>query len=87
MAITAIRPGEHLTEELKELGMSASELARQLDVPPNRVTEILHGQGGDHWRNRAAPWPFLWYDGGILVESAKWDFGCNDNGPRSIKNR
>lgn len=42
MAITPIHPGEHLAEELKELGMSASELARQLDVPANRVTEILN---------------------------------------------
>ena len=28
----------------KELGMSAAELARQLDVPPNRITEILNGR-------------------------------------------
>jgi addiction module HigA family antidote len=44
MALTAIHPGEHLAEELKELGMSAAELARQLDVPTNRVTEILNGR-------------------------------------------
>jgi addiction module HigA family antidote len=46
MAILAIHPGEHLAEELKELGMSASELARQLNVPTNRVTQILNGQRG-----------------------------------------
>lgn len=44
MALTAIHPGEHLAEELKELGMSAAELARQLDVPTNRVSEILNGR-------------------------------------------
>jgi antitoxin HigA-1 len=44
MALAAIHPGEHLAEELKELGMSAAELARQLDVPTNRVTEILNGR-------------------------------------------
>jgi antitoxin HigA-1 len=44
MAFTAIHPGEHLAEELKELDMSAAELARQLDVPTNRVTEILNGR-------------------------------------------
>lgn len=44
MAIIPIHPGEHLAEELKELGMSAAELARQLNVPTNRVTEILHGR-------------------------------------------
>jgi len=44
MPITAIHPGEHLAEELDELGMSAAELARQLKVPTNRITEILNGQ-------------------------------------------
>lgn len=44
MASIAIHPGEHLAEELKELGMSAAELARKLDVPTNRVTGILNGQ-------------------------------------------
>ena len=46
MAILAIHPGEHLAEELKELGMSAAELARLLDVLTNRVTQILNGQRG-----------------------------------------
>ena len=36
MSITAIHPGEHLAEELNELGMSASE----------RITAILNGQRG-----------------------------------------
>jgi addiction module HigA family antidote len=44
MAIRAIHPGEHLAEELKELSMSAAELARKLDVPTNRITGILNGQ-------------------------------------------
>ena len=44
--MTAIHPGEHLAEELKELGMSAAELARKLDVPTNRITGILNGQRG-----------------------------------------
>ena len=42
MPAIAIHPGEHLAEELNELGMSASELARKLDVPPNRITAILN---------------------------------------------
>ena len=42
--MTAMHPGEHLAEELKELGMSAAELARKLDVPTNRITGILNGQ-------------------------------------------
>src|SRR5664280_3154194 len=44
VAIVPIHPGEHLAEELEELGMSAAELARKLDVPTNRVTGILNGQ-------------------------------------------
>ncbi len=44
MPVTA--PGEHLAEELAALEMSAAELARQLDVPTNRITEILNGRRG-----------------------------------------
>ena len=44
MAGIAIPPGEHLAEELKALHMSAAELARQLDVPTNRVTGIVNAQ-------------------------------------------
>ena len=44
MAVTPIHPGEHLAEELKELGMSAAELARKLDLPANHITGILSGQ-------------------------------------------
>ena len=46
MGRTAIHPGEHLAEQLEELGMSAAELARQLKVPTNRITAILNGQRG-----------------------------------------
>jgi addiction module HigA family antidote len=44
MARTLIHLGEHLAEELEELGMSAAEFARQIDVPTNRITGILNGQ-------------------------------------------
>ena len=43
MALRAIHPGEHLAEELHALDMSAAELARKIDVPTNRVTQILNG--------------------------------------------
>jgi addiction module HigA family antidote len=46
MARSAIHPGEHLAEELREIGMSAAALARQIDVPVNRVTGIINGQRG-----------------------------------------
>ena len=44
MPLLAIHPGEHLADELKELNMSAAALARQLQVPTNRITQILNGQ-------------------------------------------
>src|SRR5499433_4525607 len=44
MARLAIHPGEQLAEELRALDMSAAELARNMDVPTNRVTGILNGQ-------------------------------------------
>ncbi len=43
MARAPIHPGEHLAEQLESLHMSAAALARQVDVPTNRITEILHG--------------------------------------------
>ena len=41
-----VHPGEILAEELGELAMSASALARALSVPINRITAILKGQRG-----------------------------------------
>ena len=38
-----IHPGEHLQEEMQELGLTASALANALGVPPNRITQILKG--------------------------------------------
>ena len=40
-----IHPGEILAEDvLAELGMTGRELARELNVSPNRVSEILRGR-------------------------------------------
>jgi addiction module HigA family antidote len=44
MPRAAIHPGEHLADELRELGMSAAELSRQINVPVNRVTQIMRGK-------------------------------------------
>jgi addiction module HigA family antidote len=46
MPRTPIHPGEHLALELHELGMPAAELARQIDVPVNRITSIINGERG-----------------------------------------
>lgn len=40
----AIHPGEILADELAEIAVTPSELARQLRVPANRITQILHGR-------------------------------------------
>lgn len=42
----AIHPGEILADELTELGVSPTELSRLINVPPNRVTQIIHGRRG-----------------------------------------
>lgn len=44
MARTPIHPGEILADELNELQVSASELAREIQVPPNRISKILTGK-------------------------------------------
>lgn len=41
-----IHPGEQLQDELEELSMSARALAAELDIPTNRVTQIIKGQRG-----------------------------------------
>lgn len=46
MARTPIHPGEHLAEELREHGITAAELSRQIDVPVNRIAGIIHVQRG-----------------------------------------
>ena len=44
MSRTAIHPGEILADELQEIGISATELSRQLKVPENRVPQIIAGK-------------------------------------------
>jgi addiction module HigA family antidote len=61
-----IHPGEILADELEEIGTTPTELARQLHVPPNRMSQIISGKRaitGDtalrlgHWfRNSAQFW-------------------------------
>lgn len=56
----AAHPGVILKEELSEIGVTPTELARQIDVPANRVSQIINGKRsitGDtalrlgHWFN------------------------------------
>ena len=63
MARPAIHPGEILAEELAETAVTPSELARQLHVPANRISQIVNGKraiSGDtalrlgHWFGTSA---------------------------------
>ena len=44
MARAPIHPGERLADELEELGLTARKLAVILEVPPNRLYQILAGK-------------------------------------------
>jgi antitoxin HigA-1 len=63
MPRSAIHPGEILADELAELGVTPTELSRQIKVPTNRVTQIIQGRRGitgdtalrlGHWFNTSA---------------------------------
>ena len=41
-----VHPGEILRDELEALGMSVDALGKELEMPVNHVTEVLHGQRG-----------------------------------------
>lgn len=66
MTRPATHPGVILADELSELEISATELSRQINVPANRITQIIKGQRavtGDtalrlgHWFNMS---PQFW---------------------------
>ena len=74
MARSAIHPGEHLADELRELDMSAAALARQINVPVNRITQIISGQRAitadtalrlGHWFDTG---PEIWLNLQLLYE-------------------
>lgn len=44
MFMRAVHPGAVLKDELAELGVTPTEFARQIDVPPNRVSQIIAGK-------------------------------------------
>jgi len=44
MARTPIHPGEILADELEETGLSAKRLADVIEVPPNRLYQLLAGK-------------------------------------------
>lgn len=39
-----VHPGLILKDELEEFDITPTELARQIDVPPNRISQIISGK-------------------------------------------
>lgn len=80
-------PGKVLRQRLEAIGVSPTELARQLHVPPNRITQIVNGQRsitGDsalrlaHWfGNKPEFWMNLQSQYEIAI--AKSESGCAIN--------
>jgi antitoxin HigA-1 len=44
MARPSIHPGSILNDELLELSLTATALARHINVPANRITQIIQGK-------------------------------------------
>ena len=66
-----IHPGEILSDELAELSLSASALARQIKVPPNRISQIIAGQTRHYGRHGFAAGPLVWHEPAVLAEFAE----------------
>lgn len=68
MTAAVLHPGEVLAQRLKAVGVSPTELARQLGVPANRITQIIKGKRGVTGDSalRLAHWfgddPQIWMD-------------------------
>jgi hypothetical protein len=65
----AIHPREILAE-LDEIAVTQTELARQLRVPANRISQIIQGKRRDHWRHRPAARALVRQSSAVLVEFA-----------------
>lgn len=44
MSKSPVHPGVYLADELRDIGVTPTELARQIEVPPNRLSEIIRGR-------------------------------------------
>jgi hypothetical protein len=71
MARSAIHPGEHLAEELEELGMSAAELARRLKGPYESRHWHSERPSRDYRRHGSTPRTFFGNERRVLAESSE----------------
>ncbi len=66
--IKAIHFGEHLGEELKEMGMSAAEFSRQIGFADQSDYADSQRPPIDHWRHSFAAGAFFWYQRRVLAQ-------------------
>ena len=67
----AIHPGEILAEELSELGVTPTEISRLINVPPNRVTQIIHGRRGITGDTALASGALVWHERAVLAQPSE----------------
>ena len=63
-----VHPGEILKDELAELGVIPTTFARQIDVPPNRISQIIAGKRSVTGRHRPAVRTLVRSRSSILAE-------------------
>lgn len=72
MGRSPIHPGEILADELNEIGVTPTELARQIKVPANRITQIIQGRrsitGDTALRLRVRQYPEPGERGGLFFK-------------------
>jgi len=84
MTRTPIHPGEILADEIAELGINATELARIIHVPANRISQIIAGKRAitADTALRLGRWfgtgPNIWFN---LQQAYELDLVCQEIGP------
>ena len=64
---SVIHPGEILAEELRESAVTPTELARQLRVPANRITQIVQGKRSITGDTALRLGPLVWNERTVLA--------------------
>ena len=86
MFARAVHPGEILRDELEELGITPTAFARQIAVPPNRVSRIVAGKRsitGDTASASATGSAPIRSSGSTFKRSTTWPTATRQAGRRS----
>jgi addiction module HigA family antidote len=87
MSKQPIHPGEQIALDLEDLGLSANQLAKDLDIPQSRLSEIIRGRRGISADTalRLAAWqgtsPRYWMD---LQRNYELDLAMQEHGEEII---